>query len=180
MEFLIFEWYLPVVFFLWPSISHLHIRESVDGERWCRHKKRRSVFIENSVKHGYQQDDLFFFKGQGTWKFPKLGSVLELQPWAYTTAAEMPDPSHICDLTYATAFNNIRSLTHWVRLGFKPTSSWILVGFLTHWATVGTLFFLINYEKYFLPLYHKPLWSTDILNLCAVLSICYYHDRCGN
>ena len=31
-----------------------------------------------------------------------------------------------------------RSLTHWVRPGIKPTSSRTLVGFLTHWATMGT------------------------------------------
>ena len=28
-------------------------------------------------------------------------------------------------------------LTHWARPGIQPTSSWILVGFLTHWATIG-------------------------------------------
>ena len=30
------------------------------------------------------------------------------------------------------------SLTHWVRPGIKPASSWILVRFITHWATTGT------------------------------------------
>ena len=34
--------------------------------------------------------------------------------------------------------SNWRSLTHWVRLGIKPESSWILVRFLTCWATTGT------------------------------------------
>ena len=29
-------------------------------------------------------------------------------------------------------------LTHWARPGMKPTSLWILVGFLTHWVTMGT------------------------------------------
>ena len=36
-----------------------------------------------------------------------------------------------------------RSLTHWVGSGIEPTSSWILVRFLTHWATTGTLRFSI-------------------------------------
>ena len=31
---------------------------------------------------------------------------------------------------------------HWGKPGFKPTSSWILIRFLTHWATIGTLSFL--------------------------------------
>ena len=30
------------------------------------------------------------------------------------------------------------SLTHWARPGMKPTSSWIIVGFLTYWTTKGT------------------------------------------
>ena len=40
--------------------------------------------------------------------------------------------------TYAAAYSNARSLTCWGRPGIKPTSSWILVGFLTQWATTGT------------------------------------------
>ena len=40
--------------------------------------------------------------------------------------------------TYATACGNVRSLTHWARPGIKPTSSWILVLFLTRWTTTGT------------------------------------------
>ena len=35
-------------------------------------------------------------------------------------------------------FGSTRSLTHWVRPGIQPASSWILVVFLTHWATIGT------------------------------------------
>ena len=34
-------------------------------------------------------------------------------------------------VTYTTAHGNDGSLTHWARLGIKPTSSWILVGFVT-------------------------------------------------
>ena len=33
--------------------------------------------------------------------------------------------------------SNARSLTYWARPGFEPTSSWILVGFITHWARRG-------------------------------------------
>ena len=33
--------------------------------------------------------------------------------------------------TYTTAHGNARSLTHWVRPGIEPASSWILVGFVS-------------------------------------------------
>ena len=34
-------------------------------------------------------------------------------------------------VTYTTAHSNARSLTHWVRPGIEPASSWILAGFIT-------------------------------------------------
>ena len=40
--------------------------------------------------------------------------------------------------TYTTAHGNARSLTHWARPGIKPTISWFLVGFVNHWAMMGT------------------------------------------
>ena len=40
-------------------------------------------------------------------------------------------------VTYAKGQGNARSLTHWMRPGIEPASSWILVQFLTCWATVG-------------------------------------------
>ena len=44
-----------------------------------------------------------------------------------------PCPHHIPALsaTYTTAHGNARTLTHWVRPGIKPMSSWTLVGFVT-------------------------------------------------
>ena len=41
---------------------------------------------------------------------------------------------------YATSCSNAMSLTHWARPGMEPASSWILVGFLTCWATMETAF----------------------------------------
>ena len=43
--------------------------------------------------------------------------------------------------TYTMAHNNTGCLTHWVKQGIEPTSSWILIGFIAHWATMGTPFF---------------------------------------
>ena len=49
-------------------------------------------------------------------------------------------------LTYTTACGNAGSLTHWMKPGIEHAYSWILVGFLTHWTTVGTLIcFLIPF-----------------------------------
>ena len=72
---------------------------------------------------------------------PRLGVISELQLLVYTTAIATWDPSHIFDLhhssrraissTYTTAQGNARTLTHRVRPGIKPTSSWMLVGFVT-------------------------------------------------
>ena len=53
---------------------------------------------------------------------PRLGVRSELQLLVYTTAASA---------TYTTAHGNTRSLTHWARPGMEPTSSWILVGFIS-------------------------------------------------
>ena len=38
-------------------------------------------------------------------------------------------------MTYTTAHGNARSLTHWLRPGIEPASSWILVEFIIDWAT---------------------------------------------
>ena len=40
--------------------------------------------------------------------------------------------------TYTTVHGNTRSLTHWVRPGMEPVSSWMLVRFINRWATMGT------------------------------------------
>ena len=45
-------------------------------------------------------------------------------------------------VTYTTGHSNAGSLRHWSRPGIKPTSSWILIGILTWWATMGIPYFL--------------------------------------
>ena len=54
----------------------------------------------------------------------------------------MPPPQQ-CQIpaasaTYTAVCGNTGSLTHWVRPGIEPTSSWIPVRFLTCWATMRT------------------------------------------
>ena len=40
-------------------------------------------------------------------------------------------------VTHTTVHANARSLTHWAMTGIEPESSWILVGFIIHWALKG-------------------------------------------
>ena len=71
---------------------------------------------------------------------PRLWVELELELPSYTTGTATQDPSL---MTYAAACSNARSLTQRARPGIKPASSWVLAGFLTCWATMGTPIVLI-------------------------------------
>ena len=68
---------------------------------------------------------------------PVLGADLEPQQGRIWAASE----------TYTTAQGNDGSLTHWARPGIEPASSWTLVRFLTHWATMGTPVIVYFLEK---------------------------------
>ena len=49
------------------------------------------------------------------------------------------------------AHDNAGSLTHWVRLGIEPLSSWMLVGFTNCWPMMGTPIFDFlecNFKRY--------------------------------
>ena len=82
-----------------------------------------------------------FLEGAHPWhtEVPGLGVESELQLPFYTIASATPDLSHIFDHTYcgdhSTVYvvhhGNARSLTHWARPKIEPTSSWILVKFVT-------------------------------------------------
>ena len=65
-----------------------------------------------------------------------LGVKLEVPLLANTTVTATWDPSCACDLT--TSHGNTGSPTHWARPEIEAASSWILVGFVIYWATVGT------------------------------------------
>jgi len=45
-------------------------------------------------------------------------------------------PSHVCDLHHSSWQRWI--LNHWASPGIEPTTSWFLVGFVNHWAMLGT------------------------------------------
>ena len=83
----------------------------------------------------------FFFSiilGMHPWhmEVSRLGVKSEIQLPAYTTTTAMWDPSCICDLHHSPWQH--RPFMHWARPGIEPISSWVLVGFVNPWATMGT------------------------------------------
>ena len=58
---------------------------------------------------------------------PRLGVQLELQLLATATATR--NPSHVCDLHHSSRQCWIHD--PWARPGIEPTSSWIVVGFVS-------------------------------------------------
>ena len=68
------------------------------------------------------------------WRFPGQGLNRNRSCWP------IPQQHRIwaSSASYTTAHGNAGSLTHWTVPGIEPESSWILVGFLNHWATTGT------------------------------------------
>ena len=76
---------------------------------------------------------------------PRLGAESELHLPVCVTATAMPDLGCIC-IPHRSLWNhqilNTGSLTHWISPGMKPIL-WILVGFLTRWATMGTPSFTV-------------------------------------
>ena len=80
-------------------------------------------------------------------------------------------------VTYTTAYGNAGSLTHWVKPGIEPTTSWFLVGFVSAPPQWELLWFYFNYctqstewlpqvtETILLPLLSFPLWTFHPLEL---------------
>ena len=85
------------------------------------------------------------------------------QRWIWATPA-----------TYTT-YGNAGSLAHWVRPEFEPTSSGILVGFLTHWATIRTpsiLFIFWKLDHCFIDFFNL---FVSILFIFIVIFITSFH-----
>ena len=77
---------------------------------------------------------------------PRLGVKSELQLTTSLRHSHTRSKSRICDVWCTRqcdfiAVAMLDPLTHWVRPGVRPASSWILVRFLTYWAPVGILIF---------------------------------------
>ena len=78
----------------------------------------------------------FLGHSHGIWRFPGEGSN-----WSYS-CRPTPEPQQLgiraAFATYTTAHSNAGFLTHWARPGIEPATSWCLVGFVNHYATMGT------------------------------------------
>ena len=77
----------------------------------------------------------------------------------------MPQQHQIQTAVYTIAQGNAVSLTHWVRPGIEPITSWILVRFVTCWATTGTPV----YKLWWLPFW--LVWGDTSLLICISLMV---------
>ena len=77
------------------------------------------------------RNNFFFFSGLHPrhMEIPRWG-VLNQSYSGQPTPQPQQHRVWATSVPYTTAQGNARSLTHWVRLGIKPESSWILVGFV--------------------------------------------------
>ena len=79
-----------------------------------------------------------FFLGLQLWhmEVPRLGVKSELLP----RLTPQPQQRGIwaASSTYTTVYGSVGSLTHWARPRIEPATSWLLVGLVNHWATMGT------------------------------------------
>ena len=74
---------------------------------------------------------------------PRLGVKLKL--WLPAYAKPQQCQTQAACVTCRTPHGNARSLTHWVRPGIEPTSSWILVRFVSaepQWEFSGIIFLI--------------------------------------
>ena len=102
-------------------------------------KPGKAEFCQPSSENLSSNLSLLFFVHPWHMKFPGLGIKLELQQPAYTIATATLHWSHIFNLHHRLWQCRILNPLSEARLGIKPESSWILVGFLAGWATMGTL-----------------------------------------
>ena len=64
--------------------------------------------------------------------------LIRVAALAHTTATVTPDPSHICNLHHSLRHPLILNPRSEARDHIEPTSSWILVRFVTRWAAMET------------------------------------------
>ena len=83
----------------------------------------------------------FFFGFSGPYplhmEVPRLGVQSELYQLAYAMATAIRDPSRVCDLHHSSPQCQI--LNPLSKIRNRPATSRFLVGFVNHWATMGTL-----------------------------------------
>ena len=106
---------------------------------------------------------------QWNMRFPGQGSN-----WSYSCwPTPQSEQCHIwaASVTYTSAHGNTGSLTHWVRLGIEPTTSWFLVGFVSAapWREFQDPIFFSD-EKW---LWLKTVFSFNEYMLRTNCLVCY-------
>ena len=124
---------------------------------------RTQVFILSMIGVSYP-----FARGA----HPAYGSSQGLNQSCSCWPTLQPQQSGIqaTSVTYTTAHNNVRSLTHRVRPGIKPESSWILLRFIT--TKPQQELPTPIYSKEFLFVSFLKLWNF-LLIITAVLKTMY-------
>ena len=90
----------------------------------------------------------------------------------------MTDLSHVCNVHHSSQHRQI--LTHWMRPGIEPETSWFLVRFINHWATTETPFFVFLYGLCFkVSLVWYEYWSPAFLYFPFVWNI-FFHPLTFN
>ena len=118
---------------------------------------------------------LFFFWRWGAqlqhMDIPRLGVELLLRLQAHTTSTATSHLSHICDLCHNCGKAGF--LTHWMRPGIKPASSWTL-----HWV----LNLLSNNRNAYLILYCCLCWYSWLFSCIMFLIsfICLFVFSCNS
>ena len=125
-----------VLFIGWVTVIYLFFCQSLAYILWTsRAKKTRNMKIIDRF--------LFCFRAS-----PAAYGSSQARGWISCSCLPTPQPQPCliwaASATYTVACSSARSLSHWARPGIKAASSWILVGFLTRWATTGTLWVTVN------------------------------------
>ena len=92
----------------------------------------------------------------------------------------MPQPEQ-CQIqatsaTYTPAHGNIRSLTHWVRLGIKSVISWFLVGFVSTAPQLEFLFYGLYLKSIFF-WYGYCYLQFLVIFICMIIFFPFLHHK---
>lgn len=111
------------------------------------------LYKEKSLKEGISESKIKHLSFIHDWLFVCFLSLSRATPmayggsqargliWAVATSLHHRHKQRgiwATSATYTIAHGNARSSTCWARPGIKPATSWFLVGFINHWATIGT------------------------------------------
>ena len=110
---------------------------------------------------------------------PRAGIKSKVQLLAYTAATATQDPSGLCSLHHSS----LTHLTHWVRPGSQPVTTWFLVTFVftaPQWELLTIQCFMFNYflSTYYILGGRKENWQRkreifpSCCNKCIQLKEC--------